>query len=405
MKKLKILFLVGGFIIVLFVLGGISFSGSKSHQIFKAAMDHFHIKVHAAGRLQSAASIYIGCPSIHRVWNYTISFMAPEGKPVKKNDLILSFDAKELFEKLTLKQSELETAKKELEKIQLVEQEVKDQLILQLEENKLKKEKAQRKTQYSPQLTALHQMKKLKMEFEVASLNEKLYISKVENQTRKIKTLIHTQEAKIKNLENKVNELQNSIASMNIKAPKDGIVVYATDWDGEKKAVGDRCWMGSNILELPDLDQMQVEAVIPEHEVKKVKKDMDVEIRLDSNTEKIFRGKIKSLGRIFHTKSRNQPSIVIDTIITILNPDPQLMRPGMAANVDIIISSKPNTLQIPESAIIYDKKGLSVLKKKWFGNQLVSVTIGARSNGMVEVLSGLKENDQIIIQTKENGEK
>jgi multidrug efflux pump subunit AcrA (membrane-fusion protein) len=103
------------------------------------------------------------------------------------------------------------------------------------------------------------------------------------------------------------------------------------------------------------------------------------------------------LGRIFRTKSRHQPAIVFDVTIDILDPDPELMRPGMAAGVDIIVSSKDNALQVPESAVIYHEDGLFVRKKSFIGKKMVPVTLGARSAGMVEILSGLKENDRLII--------
>jgi HlyD family secretion protein len=176
------------------------------------------------------------------------------------------------------------------------------------------------------------------------------------------------------------------------------MLVYATDeWNGKKKAVGDRCWVGSKILELPDLSQMQAAAVIPEPEAGKVKEGQAVEIRLDSNPDRVFKGKVKTLGRIFRTKSHDQPAIVFDVIIDILDPDPELMRPGMAAGVDIIVSSKDNALQVPESAIINHEDGLFVRKKSFLGKKMVPVTPGARSAGMVEILAGLKENDRVII--------
>jgi multidrug efflux pump subunit AcrA (membrane-fusion protein) len=181
------------------------------------------------------------------------------------------------------------------------------------------------------------------------------------------------------------------------------MVVYSADWRGRKKAVGDSCWMGDNILELPDLSRMQVEAVIPEPEAGKIKTGLPVEVRLDSNPDKVYKGEIKSLGRIFRTKSHEQPAIVFDAVITVEDPDPEAMRPGMAAGVDIIVSSRENILQVPESAIVYRESGMFVWKKSVAGKKLVPVSIGVRSAGMVEVLKGLKESDRLVIASEANG--
>ena len=406
MKKIKIMGAAAAAagLVLIFILAGVSCSRSKDLRIVKVKRGPFHITVHAVGRLQSADSLYIGCPSIPRFWSYTISFMAPEGKPVKAGDSILSFDAKQLMEQLALKKSELATEKKELEKMILVEQETWDNLVLELADARVKKEKATRKADQPKELLSMNEVKKLRMDLDLAEMQERLSQGRVENQKRKMKTLLHAQESKIKELESRVQVLQQSIAKMKVKAPKAGMLVYAVDWRGRKKAVGDRCWLGSKILELPDLKRMQVAAVIPEPQAGKVKEGLPVEIRLDSNPDRVFKGEVKSLGRIFRTKSYDQPAIVFDAVIDILDPDPDLMRPGMAAGVDIIVSSKENALQVPEGAVVYDESGLFVWKKNFMGKKMVLVALGAHSSGMVEVLEGLKENDRVIINPGANGE-
>ena len=396
MKKIKII-VSAAIVVVLIISITVVGSGSQESRLVSVKKGPFLIKVHAVGQLESAASVYIGCPPIRQLWNYTISFMAPEGKSVKQGDLILGFDTKELNERLMLKESELETAKKELEKIRLVEQETKDNLILKIAEAQMREKKARRKTLLPDDVIALNERKKTGMDLELAEMQVRLFRSRVKNQDQRMKTLLRTQESKIKELESQVGEYRQAIETLNVKAPRTGIVVYAADWNGRKKNVGDRCWLGSMILEMPDLSQMQVAAVIPEPEAGKVKEGLPVEIRLDSNPDRVFNGKIKSLGRIFRTKSYDQPAIVFDVTIDILDPDPELMRPGIAAGVDVIVSSKENILQVPESAIIYHEAGLFVRKKSFFGKKMVPVTLGVRSGGMVEVLTGLKENDRVII--------
>lgn len=371
-------------------------SSNGSSRVVKAVKGPFFIKVHATGQLKSQVSTKIGCPVVMNMWEYTISFMAPEGKNVKAGDRIISFDTKKLREELQVKQSELQTAKKELEKNRLIEQEQLDNLVLQIAEAKVKKEKALRQSQQPANLAALNDVKKLKMDMEMATLQEKLLLSRLKNQKTGSKTRIRKQESKIQSLENLVKELQAAMARMTVKAPKAGVVVY-TSRRGEKKAVGDNVWFGEKIIELPDLTKMQVTAVIPEPEAGKIKTGQAAEIRLDSNPDKVYQGSIKSLGRLFRTKSWDQPAMVFDAVIDIRQPDAKIMRPGMAAGVDIIVSSKDNVLQIPEDAIVYQEEGLFVYKKSFMGKKKQPVAIGARSGGMVEILEGLDDGDRVIV--------
>lgn len=407
MKKYNCISLMAAVCTVAVLMTGLSCSGSGAFTVEEVRKGPFYIKVKANGQLQSAASIHIGCPPVRRIWNYTISSMAPEGKEVKKGDLIVSFDTKELMERMQVRQSELDTAKKELERLRLVEQEKKDNLDLKLAEAKVKTQKARQKADQPEELAKLNDLKKLRMDLDLAEMQQKVAENRVKNQTSGMKTRIRTQEAKVKRLEKRVASYRDGIALMKVKAPKPGMVVYTPDWEGNKKAVGDRCWRGSTIMELPDLSRMQVKAVIPEPQAGKVQEKLETEIRLDSSPDRMFKGEIKSLGRIFRTKSKEQPAIVFDAIIDIKDPDPELMRPGMAATVEIIVSSKENVLQVPEDAIIYHQKGMFVRKKTFTGDKMTQVTIGARSAGVVEILKGLDENDRVLIpksKSAENGE-
>jgi multidrug efflux pump subunit AcrA (membrane-fusion protein) len=75
----------------------------------------------------------------------------------------------------------------------------------------------------------------------------------------------------------------------------------------------------------------------------------------------------------------------------------------MAAGVDITVSSKKNSLQVPEAAIVYGERGPMVWRKGFLSQALTPVTIGARSSGMVEILSGLSENDSVVIREGTTG--
>jgi len=370
----------------------------KVHEV-KATKAPFDIKVHATGQLQSAASFFVGCPSVERVWQYTISFMAPEGKAVKEGDMILTFDAREIVQRLQLKQSELDTGLKELDKMRLQEQQTREDLALKCEEEKVNKQKAVRKADYPEWLIAPMELEKARMGLELADLQEKLANKRLSNQISGMKSRIQVQESKVRLLKAEVERLERDVQKMNVPAPKAGIVVYTPSWDGKKKAVGDSCWFGETILELPDLGRMQMKAVILEVQAGRVKVGQPTEVRLDSNPDRVYKGVITSLGRVFRVKSDSQPAIVFDAVIDLSESDPELMRPGMAAGVNITVSSKKDVLQVPEAAIVYGEQGAAVWRKGFLSKELTLVTIGARSSGMVEILSGLAENDSIVIRS------
>ena len=87
--------------------------------------------------------------------------------------------------------------------------------------------------------------------------------------------------------------------------------------------------------------------------------------------------------------------------VSINNPGGEL-KAEMTANAEIVLDEHKNTLMIPEGAILYDKdKHASVqvpdLKGK-DGMRKVAVNIGISNGAKTEVLSGLKEGDQVVLQ-------
>ena len=370
----------------------------------KVVQGPFHITVHASGRLQSAASLFIGCPSVERMWEFTITFMAAEGKPVKSGEPILAFNDKELRERLQLKQAELDTAEKELEKFELQENETWDGLVLRHEEEKVKRQKVKHKADVPEEFIATLELRKRKLDLELADLRLNMSGSRIRNQVAGMKSRLQLQRSKVKSLQAEVAKIQADIAKLSVRAPKEGMVVYALDWDGKKKALGDTCWMGINVLELPDLKKMQVKAAILEPQAGRIKTGQKTAVRLDANPDLMFAGTVTTLGRIFRIKSDDQPVIVFDVIIDLDESDPALMRPGMAATIDIDISSLENVLQIPETAIIYREEGTFVRKKGLLKDTLAPVVIGARSKGMVQLLRGLKKSDEVMIRADGKGD-
>jgi len=370
----------------------------------KVVRGPFHITVHASGRLQSAASLFIGCPSVERMWEYTITFMAPEGKPVKSGDTILAFNDKELQERLQLKLAELDTAEKELARLGLQEQETLDELQLRQEEEKVNQQKVRHKTDVPEEFIAPLELQKRKLDLELADLRLKMAHSRIANQASGMRSRLQVQRSKVLLLQADIAKLQGEINKMAVRAPKDGMVVYALDWDGKKKTVGDSSWMGQNVLELPDLAKMQVKAAILEPQAGRIRSGQKATVRLDADPDRAYAGTVSELGRIFRIKSDDQPVTVFDVVIDLGESNPALMRPGMAATIDIDISSLDNVLQVPEAAIIYREEGTFVRRKGLFRNTLAPVALGARSKGMVQVLKGADQNDEVLVRVDGKGD-
>ena len=126
-----------------------------------------------------------------------------------------------------------------------------------------------------------------------------------------------------------------------------------------------------------------MKAVILEVQAGRVKAGQPAEVRLDSNPDRVYKGdRSSSLGRVFRVKSDSQPAIVFDAVIDLSESDPQLMRPGMAAGVNITISSKSERPAGAGGRDRLPREGRRPCgKRAAFPEDLTPVTLGARSGG------------------------
>ncbi|MEM1411191.1 MAG: efflux RND transporter periplasmic adaptor subunit [Pseudomonadota bacterium] len=295
--------------------------------------------VRVTGEIQSAESAYFGPPAIPDVWNYTIAYMAPDGMPVQTGRPVLRFDTQDLMTRLRDKSNALNEKQKELERTQIVSREVIADLALLVQEAQADLEKARLKADIPEDLLAAREYRENqlllnKAELVLALRQEELAQEKI-IQATEVKIL----QREVAVLEGDVGRFRGSIDSMTLKAPRDGVVIHVRDRRNNKMSVGDNVWGGRRVIEFPDLEQLEAHIEIPERESARIRIGQQVRFTLDAAPDTVFLGEVTDLASVVHTRSINQPDKVFDARVRLLNPDPELMRPGMNINAEVLIDS------------------------------------------------------------------
>src|SRR5439155_20931344 len=127
-----------------------------------------------------------------------------------------------------------------------------------------------------------------------------------------------------------VTDTQNAIKAMTILAPRNGTIVYVTNWRGDKKKVGDTCWRMERVIEIPDLSRMIARGDVDEVDAGKVAVGQRVTIRLDAHPDEEFHGTITRAGKTVQQQQQTRdPMKVLRVEIALDKSDPAKMRPGM----------------------------------------------------------------------------
>jgi len=209
---------------------------------------------------------------VRNMWDFKISFLAPESAQVKKGQEVVSFDTQSLEKNLEEKSAEYDEATKQIERKQTDLAIQTDAQTLALAEAEARLRKAELKTDIPEdlkgRLEALEgRVEKDEAQKEVANLSAKLESTKVAGAAD-----LRALESRRDRAKGRVEDLKAAIEAMHVKAPQDGIVIYKTGWRDEKKKVGDSTWAGEKILELPDLSAMMAKGAF-----KAIQKKIDPE--------------------------------------------------------------------------------------------------------------------------------
>ncbi len=136
-----------------------------------------------------------------------------------------------------------------------------------------------------------------------------------------------------------------NLAHTRIESPVDGVVVSRNVDVGQTVAASFQTPTLFSIAQ--DLTKMQVISSVVEADIGSVQKGQSVEFTVDAHRELVFKGKVSEV-RIAPITVQNV--VTYEVIILVDNPEHKL-KPGMTANVSIIVDSKQDILKVPNAAI------------------------------------------------------
>lgn len=159
---------------------------------------------------------------------------------------------------------------------------------------------------------------------------------------------------------------------------------------------GDMVTPNSALLSIGNLNSLQVTADIAEADAAKLKPDQKVAVSSNALPDVNYRGQVQEIGLEAQTKTRNQgETTAIPVIISIQKNS--MLRPGYNVDLKITTAINEKALVVPFDAII-EKSGHSCVYLI-SGDQakLQRVQTGISDNSSIQIKSGLKKGDKVII--------
>lgn len=367
----------------------------------RARVDDLVIGIDVEGDLQSRDSSYLGPPGIPDTWDYKISFLAQEGQEVEPGAPVLGFDTTDLERRLQERMTEREEAAKKIEQLtkDLERRRMEDEL--KLAEAQARERKARLKVDVPAELEKSQTLEEARLDLalatrEIEHLEQRLAFSK-----RSAEASLGVLQSKQHRAEQQVTEIQASIASMSVTAPRTGTIIYVSSWNGEKKKVGDSSWRGERIVELPNLASMMAKGEVDEADSGRIAVGQPFRIHLDAHPDVEYEGKVASIWQTVQQKSWRNPVKVVRLDLQLDETDTKRMRPGMRFQGKVEVERVADVLVVPAHAVFRDAQGPIVYRKTWLGHEKVRVELGRRTDELVQVTAGLEDGDVVAEQDLE----
>ena len=196
-----------------------------------------------------------------------------------------------------------------------------------------------------------------------------------------------------------LKQLQEQLSYTDILAPIDGVILSRNVEIGD--AVSSILVLGSSatlIMTLGDTSEVYVKGKVDESDIGKVYLSQPARIKVESFKDKTFNGKVTKISPMGVEKDN---VTTFEVRVSINNPGGEL-KAEMTANAEILLEEHKNVLQIPEGSIIYDNQKKASVEvpdpKGKEGKRKVPVTVGISNGAKTELLSGLKEGEQVVLQ-------
>ena len=337
--------------------------------------------------------------------------LAKNGGAVKVGDVLVEFDGTSLRQRMQEKQSELKQSDAEIAQVQ-----AQQRITLQQDDTAVMRAK------YELDRAKLDLGKRdlvSKLEYEQAKLAVADAEQKWKEAQQKATSDRTGADADVMGKRRKRDKAQfdldravQGLSALVIKAPAEGVVNIMPNYrsgsmfGGEVEfREGDRAWAGAQVVELPDLSSIHLEAHLDESDRGRLKVGQVATVKIEAVPGKEFAASvdlISVLAKVDFSQGWPPPKN-FDLGLVLKEPDPKI-RPGMTATARIGIERVPGVLIAPSEAV-FQHDGRPVvyrLNGSMFDERRIEVS--RRGREQVAIASGVATGDKLATRRPEPGQ-
>jgi len=333
------------------------------------------------GRIVAAVSPTLYAPAMS-----TVTLKIRAGDKVKKGDVLAVLDSPELSNQLAREQSSLDQLEAEVARQRILAQ--KQNLIARRDSdeadvNRISAERILQRTEKGYKAGAIAEVDYLRAKdaLKTAEIRSKQATQASSLDIQDAGLELQTKQSQLTRQRLQVADIQRRVDELKVRAPVDGVIGTLS--------VTDRAVVAANtaLMTVVDLSQLEVELEVPETYADDLGLGMSTEITLGTVVAK---GKLSAIS----------PEVVRNQVLVRVRfegEQPKGLRQNQRLNARILIEEKPDVVLVARGPFVEQGGGRFVYVDQGGIAVKTPVEIGAISINAVEILSGLKVGDKIVI--------
>jgi HlyD family secretion protein len=352
--------------------------------------------VEADGYLRPVKAIPVSVPDSDLPLR--ITWLAPDGVPVKKGDVLARFDDFELRAQLADGQSDREVAAAKRSK---------ERLLL----DTASRDRARTTAAAGRELLTTRSFQRRdsaifsRDQIVESEIDEQLQEAKVEH-ARKSETLdrrlggnkLALIGVEARKADEAIRRASKGLGALKVESPHDGVFTIKRGWMNQPLRVGDTVWRGMGLAELSRVEDLEAELFVLEVEAAGLASGRRAELLLEAGTGKVFGARVKSVETVAKRREQKSPTQYFGVVLTLEKTDPEIMKPGQSVRARLFLHEQ-EALVLPRPALFdQDGRWIAYRREPQGGFAAVPVKIGPSTAGLCTIESGLRENDVVALR-------
>jgi HlyD family secretion protein len=192
---------------------------------------------------------------------------------------------------------------------------------------------------------------------------------------------------------------EENLRNATIVSPIDGVVLSRDSEVGT--AVSSILQVGSSatlIMTVGDLNEVYVKGKVDESDVGHVYLGQPARIKVESFKDQSFNGHVTKISPMGLEKD----NVTTFEVRVSISNEKRILKAQMSANAEVVLEEHRGVLAIPEGSVVYNKDKSTAVEVPDPANEKgvrkVPVTLGISNGAKTEVLKGLNEGQQVILQ-------